>query len=130
MTRKKIIVVVLAGCVIATAIAVPVGVSAHLQQLHREASKKALASLIFQNNQDAAHIQRINTLITSDLRQESVIQQQLGQSNLTQSQVGQLRSDLQDLQGEVRVAQQSESLIISSRYENTDCIACVCASFE
>jgi PPE-repeat protein len=138
-TRKKIIVAVLAGCVIATAIAVPVGVSAHLQQVHREACKKALASLIVQNNQESVHIQRLNSLISSDLQQERRIQQQLGQSNLAQSpvgqlrgnltqspigqlrsnlttsQVGQLRTDLKDLQGEVSIARQSESVIISSR---------------
>ena len=99
-TRKKIIVAVVVGCLIATAIAVPVGVHAHLQHEHA-ANARALYNLIVKDNQETSALQRIQSQITTDLQQEQRIQNLLSRGHISQTQTASLESQLTTLQVQV-----------------------------
>lgn len=89
-TKKRIVVSVAVGCLIATAIAVPVacGVHAHLQYERHEDYEKELAELI---------IRRLQGRVS---RQEQWVQSRLNQDPPTPTQIAELESKLTTLQNE------------------------------
>lgn len=93
-TRKKILVAVVVGCLIATAITVPICVHAHrVQDRRHDASKKVLSQVLLE--------QKINQRIAKDIEQQTVIQNLLGSSSVSPAQKALLQSQFNDLQSEI-----------------------------
>jgi Mg-chelatase subunit ChlI len=116
LTRKKILIAVLAGCLIATAIAVPVAVHAHVQHDHHVAYQKAVSNLIARNDGT------IRSQISADLQREQGIQNLLNQGNLTPAQTANLQSQLSALQTNVSILQREENLIMPLAQENYEAV--------